>query len=278
MTHNIVVKRMGALGDVILTTPVIRELKRRHPSANIYVMTGQPQVFRDNPHVKATFGMGPVSMPHDLIDLDLAYEKRPGMHIVDAYMQEARITSDHMCQELFFNQRPLFNESKIPRIAIHAAKAGWTNRTLPRSFWREICLRLQNEMNATCILVGSDRDDIPGLYATRCFIPDIQVQAGLINACDIFVGSDSGLLHAAGATTTPIVGLFTCATPEYRMPRRQGDIAVVPDIDCIGCLHRRISPVTTESCDRGDNACVNLFDSESVIDSITMVLQSNLEV
>lgn len=48
----VIVKRTGAIGDVLLTTPLIAEIKRQNPQSEIFVETDFPQIFKNNPHVK----------------------------------------------------------------------------------------------------------------------------------------------------------------------------------------------------------------------------------
>ena len=191
------------------------------------------------------------------------------MHIVDAYMlhvfSDAGRTEDKR-QELFFDRTPMKHIAGKGYVAVHAAVAGWSNRTLPRDTWREVLHRL-NVAGLQPILVGTERDAVPGFDCPTFFVPDIHMQATLIQSCECFVGSDSGLLHVAGATDTPIVGVFTCANPEYRLPFRDKCVAVTPDLDCIGCLGRRDPPVTTESCERGDIACVSMVRATDIVDA-----------
>ncbi len=221
MAQNIIVRRQGALGDVILTTPVVRRLRQENPSTHISVMTGFPNVYRYSPHVSPD----PVNgNDFKVIDLDLAYERNPHVHIVQSYMQQAFGDDgepETMQQQLFFRKTP----SKLrhrPLIAVHAARAGWANRTLPRLTWG-LVVQYLTKAGFWPILVGTERDDVPEAGGvTRFQTPDNHAQAALIANCAAFVGSDSALLHVAGATDTPIVGVFTCALPETRLPWRHG--------------------------------------------------------
>jgi len=268
---KILVRRTVALGDVILATPVPRRLKRENPGAEISVQTAYYDVFRNNPYVLPT--IDPINIHHGpydtVINLDLAYENQPRMHIVEAYMLhafgDAGRTEDKR-QELFFDRTPMKHIAGKGYVAVHAAVAGWKNRTLPRDTWREVLHRL-NVAGLQPILVGTERDAVPGFDCPTFFVPDIHMQATLIQSCECFVGSDSGLLHVAGATDTPIVGVFTCADPEYRLPFREKCVAVTPDLNCIGCLGRRGAPVTTESCERGDIACVAMVRATDIVDA-----------
>lgn len=273
---RILVRRAGALGDVILATPVVRRLRRENSEAEIVVQTAYPNVFRNNPHVTREPSDGNFDR---IIDLDLAYERRPAMHIVEAYMLEAFGDCGEpvdRTQELFYDRRPRLPLGGRPCVAVHAAKAGWRNRTLPEATWLEVCARLKAE-GLQPILVGSARDALPTAGCPSFHVPDILAQTQVIASCACFVGSDSGLLHAAGATETPIVGIFTCARPERRLPYRDGVRglrckAVVPYIDCIGCLERRVPPVTTEACERGDVACVGKVKPEAIVHAVMQLL------
>ena len=174
---------------------------------------------------------------HDrFVDLDLAYERRPTMHVVEAYMVEAfgePGAPEDPRQELFLpRSRRLFADRGRPYVAVHAAQAGWRSRTLPAATWVEV-VRLLRAAGTWPILIGSQRDALPEAKATCFHAHDILAQAHLISSVDCFVESDSALLHVAGATDTPIVGVFTCAAPRFRLPWRGGVlgkdcIAVVP--------------------------------------------------
>ncbi len=269
---TIIVQRSGALGDVVLTTPIVRRLRRENPNARLGVLTGYSDVFHHNPYLLGGFhGTSPSLVRH--VQLDGAYETFPNMHIVEAYFLEAfGDTGDpwDRQQELFFHPVPLFDKALRP-VAVHAAVAGWRNRSLPRETWVAVVRGLQKAGFAP-VMIGSERDTLDGVDALTFYNSNVMMQASLIDNCVAFIGSDSGLLHVAGATQTPIVCAFTCAKPHTRLPWRQGTlgrdcIAIMPDIACVGCLARRPPPVTTEFCERGDNACVGLVNAEEIIES-----------
>lgn len=217
------------------------------------------------------------------VDLDLAYERRPGMHVVEAYMEEAFGVADAkapaMRQELFFDRRPLFApDPRRPFVAVHAAGGGWRNRTLPRATWEKTIDGLYRA-GMRPILVGTERDDVPGVACPRMFVPDLHAQARLIHSCAGFVGSDSGPLHVAGATDAgAIVGVFTCVRPELRLPFRDGCAGVAPrGLDCLFCQERRTPPVTDEACEHGDtwmeNACVGAVDADDIVETVVRMVR-----
>ena len=50
---NILVQRRAAIGDVIMTTGIVRELKRRYGNnANVDVATDFAEAYRNNPNIQ----------------------------------------------------------------------------------------------------------------------------------------------------------------------------------------------------------------------------------
>lgn len=268
----ILVNRIGALGDVVLTTPIIRRFAQE--GNEIHVRTAHPDVFRNNPHVTKVWA--PADRPdHDrLIDLDLAYERRPLMHIVQAYGIEAGVELDDRQQELFFPKK-IRVRSRTPLVAVHAAKAGWRNRTLPAETWLAVCATLR-DAGVRPLLVGTHRDELRGSPYMAFHQPNILAQAAVIAQCDCFVGPDTGLLHVAGATDTPIVGIFTSVDPAFRLPYRANCVAVQSSgLDCLGCHGRQPAPATTESCELDDYAaCVRAVSPELIVEAVLSLMSA----
>ena len=53
--------RFSSIGDILLTTPLVRALKRRHPSAELFVVTKQAMapLVADNPHLSGVVTLAP---------------------------------------------------------------------------------------------------------------------------------------------------------------------------------------------------------------------------
>ena len=101
---NILIKRRAAIGDVIMSTGIVRELKRQYKgNANIYVATDCIEVFKNNPHVS---GVVPFDAARNeqfdvVYNLDDAYELNPLNHYLDSYFYRAFGRTD-------LNQSPEF--------------------------------------------------------------------------------------------------------------------------------------------------------------------------
>ena len=232
-------------------------LARGYPDARIDVRTGYPDVFRDNPWVTT---VNPAEPPaYDVtVNLDLAYEREPRAHIVRAYMHAAfgDYGAGHDCRQVLFGAAPrsAFKDARL--VVVHGAGATWRNRQQGHAFWLSVHALLREHGYIT-VSVGGPADAGGGGIDVRGGLP-LHALYRLIARAGWFVGSDSGPLHVAGATDTPLIGLFSCAHPALRLPLRDvtPTIGLVPELDCVGCLHEEPPPVTSCGCRRGDYACV----------------------
>jgi hypothetical protein len=80
---RIQVIREGAAGDVLLTTPILKELKRKLPGSYITFMTRYPEILQHNPYVDEITGFE----SKDGVDVvfNLMYELYPDIPIIEAY-------------------------------------------------------------------------------------------------------------------------------------------------------------------------------------------------
>lgn len=103
-------------------------------------------------------------------------------------------------------------------------------------------------------------------------IPEL---ASIMQASLAVVGVDSGPIHLAGTTTTPIVCGYTSVSPEHRVPiRRTGQtIAIAPEIECIGCESRwRSNTWNYEQCYFGHTNCSRVMTADRFINALESIL------
>jgi hypothetical protein len=89
---SILVRRRAAIGDVVMATGVVRELKNRYgKSSAIDVATDNFEVFRNNPHIRNIIPADAADpgLYSVYINLDDAYEINPENHYVDSYFYRA---------------------------------------------------------------------------------------------------------------------------------------------------------------------------------------------
>src|SRR4051794_28502298 len=61
MPPNILTVRFSSIGDILLTTPLLRAIRHRHPDARLTVLTKEPYapLLSHNPYVDRVLALGP---------------------------------------------------------------------------------------------------------------------------------------------------------------------------------------------------------------------------
>lgn len=97
---------------------------------------------------------------------------------------------------------------------------------------------------------------------------DLKQLYGIISKASLFIGPDSGPMHMAAATTTPIVALFGPMVPEIFGPWRARSIILEKDLECRPCQQRK--------CLYGDFRCFRTIHPYEVYNASLQFLQDPL--
>jgi len=97
---------------------------------------------------------------------------------------------------------------------------------------------------------------------------DLKQLYGIISRAALFVGPDSGPMHVAAATTTPIVALFGPMVPEIFGPWKAKSIILEKDLECRPCQQRQ--------CLHGDFRCFMTIRPDEVYSASVQFLQDFL--
>lgn len=212
--YPIIVRRTGAYGDVLLTTPIIRALKLAHPKNPIYVETVCTSIFDRNPHVTQ---VGPrFNLPNPrYIVLDGAYEAQPRENFLDSFAKVASVTLESRKTELYLSEQDIKHAtSLIPEgnwIAIHTGPT-WASKMWAPGKWAALSNKLM-DLGFKVVNLGTGASHaIPCTLDLRAKTTHHQL-AAVIKRCILFVGIDSFPIHAAQAVGTPVLGLFGVTLP-----------------------------------------------------------------
>jgi len=279
---RIVVRRGGACGDVILTTPVIHALKQKFPNSLITVLTQCPEVFFGNPDVAQAVRKCSLTDIGIFFDLDLSYEHRPSEHIVQVYAEICGVELKDWKPRLFFSKQAedviLQRVPKNTKFAvIHPGTIpGWVGRQWSAERFSPVIDYIQSK-GYMPVLIGDEQT--PG-FANTMDLRNIPFQqlCALMARANLFVGLDSMPLHVAQAFGVPIVAIFGSVASELRLIPNTYAIGVTAKVGCIGCHHYLPGPRTcTSSCIRGREWCMELLTSDQVIDVLkSMFREENL--
>jgi ADP-heptose:LPS heptosyltransferase len=289
--QQILVRRRAALGDVIMSTGVVRELKKKY-NCEIDIATEFPNVFDNNPHIRAIYHTDatPDVKNYDLyINLDDAYEYNPVNHYVDSYFYRAFGTSnvDDKSVELFTTDsdentvNAFCQDNELDRyIVIHIRQWFWELKNMSWDTWFAVFEQLFTQRtDFKIVCVGSERDgfvDHPLFVDARNKL-SIQQQKLLMDRAVCFVGIDSGPFHVAAASGTHIIALQTHLRAERILPYRRemlgyNTTVLYSNVDCVGCNDNQQRPVRQVVCKYGDYRCKDNFDASRITNNILELL------
>lgn len=279
-------RRAGAIGDVLLTTPIVHRLRKLYPEAEIDVETHCPQVFEGNPHIGAVRNNMPAWMYDKIIDLNMAYESHPDMHIGDAYSIAAFGDPEIGRGRVVFGidpppPRAMAVDSKIA--VIHGTRS-WPSRAMPDAWYENLITGLLSQGFKISVIGGGGdfrpqpREGVFSLVSQT----SLREAANEIASAAVAILSDSSMLHFAGCTETPIVGLFTSVKAQYRLPFRNGAYgwnctAITPrqldgtPLECYGC-HALTPGRTWLACSRNDNICATSLRVDDAVIAAQMMM------
>jgi ADP-heptose:LPS heptosyltransferase len=294
---QILVDRRKALGDVVMITPVLRELRRRYPNSEVHVVAEDWWPLNNNPNVDHI--ITPSELPSRqrvwdvYINLNDAYEENVTSHYVDSYLYrafgESGLAVDHS-PEMFPTDEEKENINEVLEqigtdyIVVHMRRWAWENKNIDPVTWNSLFDQLHKKYpNTKIVSVGAQYDyrvphDNPAFVdlVEQLSIGEIQY---LISQARAFVGPDSGPFHIAGTTLTPVVALISHLLPEQILPWRAGEFGkgitvITSDVPCIGCYARQTPPVRQLNCENPVAwACSKSFDSKKIFQSLDEILR-----
>ena len=283
---KILVRRRAALGDVIMSTGVVRELKKRY-NCVIDIATEFPNVYDNNPNVRAIYHTNAMPEPtaYDLyINLDDAYELNPLNHYLDSYFYRAFGTSavGDKQPELFPTQSDVdvvndfLQDNQIDNyIVVHIRQWYWPLKNMSWDTWYAVFERLftaRTDFKIVCVGTAQDGFVEHPLFVDARDQLNIQQQRLLMDQARCFVGIDSGPYHIAVASQTHIISLHTHLLPERIAPQHKLYTAIKADIDCVGCNDHQARPVSQVICKHGDFRCKDKFNADRIANNILEIL------
>lgn len=285
---KIIVIRSGAMGDVLLTTPIIKKLFKNYDGlCSITVATRYADVFKNNPYIVKCISIHDlrnIEEQYDLIlDLDSCYEKNRALHVTEAYNFYTfgiGSTTENLQPEIFSTNSDketcleFIKHIKSPYIVCHNREdASQPYRNVPRKEWERLLTSLSEKSGLQIVQIGSKDMDIALKNENNKFIDardifSLQQTKELISNAKLFLGTDAGPLHIAATTQTPIVSFFSIAHHHLRKPLRDDQSIfkpVTPNIDCYGC-QSNFSINDPWFCKRNDFSCTSTFDINKALD------------
>jgi lipopolysaccharide heptosyltransferase I len=134
-----------------------------------------------------------------------------------------------------------------PRIVLNVG-ARWATKRWPPAHFAAIGRLAHQQYGAGLIAVGSaaDRPLVDALINELGTTPVLDLCgrtrlsefAALSQEADLVISNDTGPLHLATAAGAPVVGIYTCTSPELTGPYGPGAIAVRTGVGCAASLRK----------------------------------------
>lgn len=258
---RILVMRVGGFGDLLLLTPVLREIRRRWPTASISVstMAHYAQVLEGLPYVDAVL---PYPLPHDAIglhDVAIFYERAiegnpraEQIHATEVFAEIAGLPVDGAWSSLKpeYRVRPseaLWAQASYPRvngtkrIGIQVG-ASAIARVYPQHLMGELAVMLLKRGFEVYLLGSGGEVRLPekspdGLRNIAADNLTFRQSCAVVSQCDCLIGPDSALVHVAGALDVPAVGLYGPFRGDLRVSHSPSVTVVQGGAECEPCFH-----------------------------------------
>ena len=235
----------NGLGDLICATPTIKKLSESY-GQKITVLSKMPELFKMNPYVEKSFKATSVDrdyfkanyIVHNSFYLVGKKDER-GIEMKHNMMDIRQFHAIHLGFMLGEDELECYYKPTEPKknfihekyAVIHPVNS-WPNRTWSQENW----VKLSEELikwGYKVVAVGKDSSET-GFFNVQKPVHEmgnniinlmnqtsISETWHLINDAAVVVTMDSGILHLAGTTSTPIVELGSPINPEFRRPRRK---------------------------------------------------------
>lgn len=258
---RVLVMRQGGFGDLILLTPVLREIKKRWPLVHLAVATMSH-------YAPALANLGFIdeftSFP---VSWNTAEEFDAWIFFESMVEKNPLSKSVHM-SELFAMVAGLTDvEDLLPAYVQTPGEAIWAREAYPRvPNVRRVCIQpatsarcriykdigkvggLMMEAGWEVFLLGQTGGEFePNLPPQeklpkhlRNLIPlglKFRQSCAVLATADVFIGADSSLLHVAGALEVPAVGLYGPFPWKLRTAHSPTTYAIQGSGDCAPCMH-----------------------------------------
>jgi ADP-heptose:LPS heptosyltransferase len=273
---TIIVKRSASYGDLFLTTPIFKALRKQYPTACLILMTSveEPLLRSDYVDVVAQSDL-PITCDR-FINLDYAYEKDFTRHIIDAYAKEAKVEVDTYSgiMSTIESETPIkhFVPPDLAEYLLIDVGQSWNAKQWFSQYVEELIdlLRADGHRIAT---IGVSRAPVNAKYDLSYLnICNIEQTAQLLKQARLYVGHEGLLAHLCQSMNKDCIVLYTCTTPKYVSDLSKECLHIVEtEATCKGCRHRYMAGITV-LCPR-NFVCTKMISVKTVYDKIKEVLK-----
>ena len=141
---------------------------------------------------------------------------------------------------------------RTPLLAIHPG-ARWLTKRWPVEKFAVVACKAMRLFGFSAVIVGGPAEESTGAELEdmlRRFIPSrpvlnltgqtsIKQLSCVLSAADVLLTSDSGPMHLASGVGTPVLGVFTCTSPERSGPPGDQHELISTELECAASYQKR---------------------------------------
>ena len=267
--------RKGARGDVLLTTPILKELKNKYPNSLLVYETDCPDILVGNPYIDRIEKYVPDAKAYDIV-LSPRYEVAMSENAIDTMAKQCDVKLSEKKLEITLSESHInWAKNKIDMnrrtIAFHTGRA-WASKEWPFNKFIDV-IRYYSDKGYGIIEVGNKQTQFSGI-GTNGRGCSIKQTAALIKECCVFVGIDSGCAHLAKAVGTPACVIYGCVHPSSPASDAVEYPIRVEGLECGGCRGRTSAEWT--DCIKPEVYCLTKISPEMVIETINKCIENEL--
>jgi ADP-heptose:LPS heptosyltransferase len=294
-------RRLGGIGDVIMTTPALQALKKLIPHCKLIYATDLKysdgalgDVIRHNPYVDELIGLDQIKeseydysvditatglnkersmqLPPNRIDM---FAEAIGISVDDYPFPTYEVTEEERAIAKNEIQKLLKDRDKDKtKIIVIQARSNDVRRTWPAQSVQELADLLSNKEDYLVLLydwghsVGTwkDKKNLV-LMLDKKFVET----AAIVEQADLVVCPDSSMLHIAGALNKKTVSIFGPIPPQSRINHYTNAIAVIHKVSCQFCWY---SPKCHKDNNHAYLECLTGIKPQQVYDAVLSKIEA----
>ncbi|UDF30459.1 UNVERIFIED_ORG: glycosyltransferase [Roseateles sp. XES5] len=260
--------RGGGLGDVLMCTPVLREIKNRYPNLRLEFYTKFGALVQGLPFIDHVADVS--EEPEDVIPMLYEKDVPTNRHLASIFAERCGFQIDDLTPLCWLDPKVLAKTSEkishLPRpvVVIQRQASDWTpNKKWPIRYWEELLSCLTEIAFVIEVGVGAAGCEAHHNYLDMRGKTSLQEMAALIKLADAFVGPDSGPAHIAAAVETKAVvisgGYIHPNCISYKTTR-----LLSSEVPCLSCWLQTPCP--------NNLMCLGMITPDVVIDNVRDIL------
>lgn len=268
------------IGDVLMSTPILRALKQKFPDCSIdYVTMKQCMpVLEENPNIRTMYDWGAqetidfakytqVLRPYIRTQLFKPDWPRLGMHLMDLYALHAGVTLTDRKMELRPIPVVLKNYGlRVKKYVCIRAKSSAFIKDWEYTRFGQLTKLLMKEYP---VVVTGKKGDPTFEGAVDMTGMNLRESAYVIQQARLLISVDSIGMHIAGAVETPALGLYGATDPKETRPLGYEKFAAIVPKDRNGC---------GEACHLGEcikpSKCIDNITVDEVYEKAKVLLRA----